>query len=117
MFRTLTGLQEWRAVCYDFLGEKSGAKEKAEMNKRRQGRRPFSTYAEENPTDSNKQFDQFEASSLFCPKCKRAVPVRKRLLLVLPEGERYEYLCAICSESIGRKVEEVKKKIQLIHTR
>ncbi|MEW6441086.1 MAG: cytoplasmic protein [bacterium] len=66
--------------------------------------------------DRASQFDQFEASSLFCPRCKRAVPVRKRLLLVLPDGERYEYLCAFCSSSIGRKVEEVKTKIQLITT-
>ena len=62
-------------------------------------------------------FDQFEATELYCPKCSRAVPVRKTLLLVLPEGERYEYLCAYCSTSVGRKIEEVKNKIQLIHTR
>lgn len=66
--------------------------------------------------DPRRQFDQFEASSLFCPRCKRAVPVRKRLLLVLPEGDRYEYLCSVCSSSIGRKMEEAKKKIQLIVT-
>ena len=66
--------------------------------------------------EGDKQFDQLEASSLFCPKCKDAVPVRKRLLLVLPEGERYEYLCAYCSTSVGRKVEETKKKIDLIYT-
>jgi len=66
--------------------------------------------------DGERQFDELEASSLFCPKCKAAVPVRKRLLLVLPEGERYEYLCAYCSTSVGRKIEEVKNKIQLIQT-
>ena len=65
--------------------------------------------------DSRKQFDQLEASSLFCPKCKKAVPVRKRLLLVLPEGDRYEYLCAYCSSSVGRKMEETKQKIELIY--
>jgi hypothetical protein len=32
--------------------------------------------------------------------------VRERLLLVLPEGELYEYLCATCGTSAGtRKVE------------
>lgn len=66
--------------------------------------------------DPRRQFDQFEASSLFCPRCKRAVPVRKRLLLVLPEGDRYEYLCSVCSSSIGRKMEESKKRVQLIVT-
>jgi len=28
-----------------------------------------------------------EASLLACPKCNRAVAVRKRLLLILPEGD------------------------------
>ena len=33
-------------------------------------------------------FERFEASLLACPQCRRAVPVRKRLLLVLPEGDK-----------------------------
>jgi len=32
---------------------------------------------------SPKQFDQLEATILFCSQCKKAVPVRKRLLLTL----------------------------------
>ncbi len=66
--------------------------------------------------EQEKQFDELEASCLFCPKCKEAVPVRKRLLLVLPEGERYEYLCSYCSTSVGRKVVETEKKIDLIYS-
>jgi hypothetical protein len=31
--------------------------------------------------------------------------VRKRLLLILPEGEKFEYLCARCSSSVGTKVD------------
>ena len=46
-----------------------------------------------------------EASLLACPKCKRAVPVRKRLLLVLPEGDKYEYLCPQCGSTCGTTVE------------
>ncbi len=34
------------------------------------------------------QFKDFDATELFCPRCRRAVPVRKRLLLVLSEGEK-----------------------------
>ena len=30
-------------------------------------------------------FKEFDATQLYCPGCKRAVPVRKRLLLVLAE--------------------------------
>jgi len=51
-------------------------------------------------------FEQFEATSLYCPRCKTAVPVRKKLLLVLPEGDEYEYLCAYCASSVGMKIEK-----------
>jgi len=64
--------------------------------------------------DPERQFDQLEASSLYCPTCRTAVPVRKRLLLVLPDGERYEYLCSRCFTSVGKKVEEKKAGLDLI---
>ena len=35
-----------------------------------------------------KQFEQFQATELYCPKCGQSMPVRQRLLLVLPEGDR-----------------------------
>jgi hypothetical protein len=59
-------------------------------------------------------FKEFDATELYCPKCKRAVPVRKRLLLVLPEGDKYEYLCAICSESVGAKIDRQIKPLSVI---
>jgi hypothetical protein len=59
-------------------------------------------------------FEQFEASSLFCPRCRQAVPVRKRLLLVLPDGDKYEYLCAYCSHSLGTKMEFEEREIQIL---
>jgi hypothetical protein len=59
-------------------------------------------------------FEQFEATSLYCPRCKAAVPVRKRLLLVLPEGEEYEYLCAYCSFSVGTKIDKDAPQIDVI---
>ena len=59
-------------------------------------------------------FEQFEASSLFCPRCRQAVPVRKRLLLVLPDGDKYEYLCAHCSTSLGTKMEYEERDIQIL---
>jgi hypothetical protein len=58
-----------------------------------------STYSADEET-----FKEFDATELYCPKCTRAVPVRKRLLLILPEGEKFEYLCALCSTSVGTKV-------------
>jgi hypothetical protein len=51
-------------------------------------------------------FERMEATLLACPQCKRAVPVRKRLLLVLPEGEKYEYLCPDCSSTCGTTIEK-----------
>jgi len=49
------------------------------------------------------QFGNFIASELYCPKCKRAQPVRERLLLVLPSGELHEYLCSDCGSSLGER--------------
>ncbi len=51
------------------------------------------------------QFEQMEASLLYCPTCRRATPVRKRLLIVLPEGDKFEYLCAQCGSVTGDKIE------------
>jgi uncharacterized Zn finger protein len=51
-----------------------------------------------------KQYDDFDATELYCPKCKRAVPVRKRLLLILPDGDKYDYYCPYCGTSLGEKL-------------
>jgi len=52
-----------------------------------------------------KQFENLEAVTLYCRRCGQAMPVRKRLLLVLPDEELYEYLCAVCGSSLGQKKE------------
>jgi hypothetical protein len=52
---------------------------------------------------SQQQFENFTASSLYCQKCKAAMPVRERLLLVLPDREIFDYLCSGCGSSIGRR--------------
>lgn len=49
------------------------------------------------------QFGDFTASELYCPRCKRAQAVRERLLLVLPAGELYEFLCSDCGTSLGKR--------------
>lgn len=51
------------------------------------------------------QYRDFEATQLYCPNCKQAVPVRKRLLLILPNGDKYDYICACCGTSVGEKIE------------
>jgi hypothetical protein len=52
---------------------------------------------------SQQQFENFTASSLYCEKCKAAMPVRERLLLILPEKEIYDYLCTGCASSVGQR--------------
>ena len=59
---------------------------------------------------SQPQFENFTASSLYCEKCKASMPVRERLLLVLPGKEIFDYLCTGCASSVGqREVTEGKK--------
>ncbi|MBN2370801.1 MAG: cytoplasmic protein [Vicinamibacteria bacterium] len=48
-------------------------------------------------------FRDFTASALFCPRCRAPQPVRDRLLLVLPDGELWEYLCVSCGASLGTR--------------
>ncbi len=57
------------------------------------------------PTTTPGSFEEFQASVLFCNRCRSPRPVRERLLLVLPDGDLYEYLCVTCGSSVGsRKV-------------
>ena len=59
-------------------------------------------------------YKEFNATQLYCPKCREAVPVRQRLLLVLPDGDKYEYLCAYCSTSVGTKLDQSAKPPTII---
>jgi hypothetical protein len=52
------------------------------------------------PADS---FEEFQASVLFCNRCRGPRPVRERLLLVLPDGELHEYRCSECGSSLGQR--------------
>ena len=55
------------------------------------------------PAPARPQFEQFKAASLYCPKCQRAQPVDERLLLILPDGELYEYVCQFCWTQLGKR--------------
>ena len=48
-------------------------------------------------------FEEFQASVLFCSRCAAPRPVRERLLLVLPDGDLYEYVCTTCGDSVGSR--------------
>ena len=62
-------------------------------------------------TMSQQQFENFTASSLYCEKCKTAMPVRERLLLVLPDKELFDYLCTGCGSSVGQREVTVGEKL------
>jgi hypothetical protein len=49
------------------------------------------------------EFEELQASVLFCGRCRAPRPVRERLLLVLPDGELREYVCTVCGESAGSR--------------
>lgn len=60
------------------------------------------------------QYGDFDATELFCPVCRRAVPVRKKLLLVLADGDKYDYSCVYCGTSIGDKTVTQQSDIRII---
>jgi hypothetical protein len=49
------------------------------------------------------QFENFTASALYCEKCRATMPVRERLLLILPDREIFDYLCTGCGSSVGKR--------------
>jgi hypothetical protein len=57
-------------------------------------------------------FGEFEATSLFCPRCRRATPARQKLLLVLPGGNKYDYVCAECGTQVGGKTDNDPKNFR-----
>ncbi|MCD6287750.1 MAG: hypothetical protein J7M12_01410 [Candidatus Hydrogenedentes bacterium] len=54
----------------------------------------------------DRQFSELRATAIYCPKCKRAMPVRDRLLLVLPNGEMRQYVCSECGSDLGTRTEK-----------
>jgi hypothetical protein len=66
------------------------------------------------PANGQKDFEDLEASQLFCPTCRRAMPVRKRLFLVLLDKEIFDYVCARCGTVVGKKEQPWQKPAQLV---
>jgi hypothetical protein len=76
----------------------------------------FVGIGDDSSTQPEASFDQFEATELYCPKCSRAVPVRKSLLLILPSGDKYEYCCQHCGETVGDKIDHSGQFYDLLKT-
>lgn len=66
------------------------------------------------PSEAEEGYGEFSATELYCPRCGTAVPVRERLLLVLPDGELYEYMCMRCGTSVGEKRAKGKENIRIV---
>lgn len=66
--------------------------------------------------EAPQQYGSFEASELFCPRCRQSRPVRKYLLLVLPTGNKYDYRCAVCATSVGSKTDSDSTEFQTLLT-
>jgi hypothetical protein len=59
-------------------------------------------------------YRDFDATELYCPQCRRAVPVRKKLLLVLTNGDKYDYSCVYCGTSVGDKMVTQNDDLKII---
>ena len=77
---------------------------------------PYQSYREQGARQGspNNMFKELDATELYCPRCKMAVPVRKRLLLVLPDGDKYEYFCPYCAETVGTKIDRQQQQPSII---
>ena len=64
------------------------------------------------PPERQSDFEELEASQIFCPTCKRSMPVRKRLLLVLLDKELFDYVCANCGTAVGKKEQPWRRPAQ-----
>lgn len=59
-----------------------------------------------------KSFEKLSASLLYCNKCGQAMPVRERLLLVVPDGELYDYSCQRCGSLVGSRTVKAEPEPQ-----
>jgi len=78
--------------------------------------RPFGYVPVKEQRQDNSSYGELEATELYCPKCKRAVPVIKSLLLVLPSGDKYEYRCRFCGTPVGEKIDHSGQYYSILKT-
>ena len=58
------------------------------------------------PAEGEAQFDQLRATHLYCQTCRKSMPTKERLLLMLPTGTLYGYTCGTCGSDVGTKTEK-----------
>ena len=62
----------------------------------------------------NYQYKDFKATKLYCDNCGGSMPVREKLLLILPNGYLYEYICTSCGNTVGDKRVSLSKEDQTL---
>jgi uncharacterized Zn finger protein len=60
------------------------------------------------------QYKDFSATRLYCDSCGCSMSVRERLLLILPDGYLYEYLCQGCGKAVGDKKVSLSKEDRIL---
>ncbi|MBU0693760.1 MAG: cytoplasmic protein [Candidatus Omnitrophica bacterium] len=60
------------------------------------------------------QYKDFVATRLYCSNCRLSMPVMERLLLILPDGYFYEYICQDCGEVLGDKKVSLKREDKIL---
>jgi len=61
-----------------------------------------------------KQYDDLQATYLYCNRCGGSMPVRQRLLLILPDGYLFEYYCTQCGNLVGDKKTKLKNEDRIL---
>ncbi|MCM8824490.1 MAG: cytoplasmic protein [Candidatus Omnitrophica bacterium] len=67
-----------------------------------------------NEEEGEYQYKDFIATRLYCYNCKLSVPVKERLLLILPDGYLYQYVCERCGEILGDSKKSLNKEDKLL---
>ncbi len=61
-----------------------------------------------------KQYEDLQATYLYCNNCGSSMPVREKLLLILPDGYLFEYLCSSCGMVVGDKKTKLSDKDRVL---
>lgn len=62
----------------------------------------------------NYQYKDFTATRLYCDNCGCSMSVKERLLLILPDGYLYEYICVGCGKTVGDKRVSLSEQDKLL---
>jgi DNA-directed RNA polymerase subunit RPC12/RpoP len=61
-----------------------------------------------------KQYEDLQATYLYCDNCGGSMPVREKLLLILPDGYLFEYFCVNCGRVVGDKKTKLKEQDRML---